>query len=52
MLVRLSGPRQIVAVIVAYTNRQTDVAEKSFVRVDVTAEFLVLVTSLSPFYAR
>jgi len=49
---RLSGTRQIVDVIFAYTNRQTDVTEKYFVRVDVTEEFPFLVTRLSPYYER
>lgn len=47
---RLSGVRKIVDVIFSYTNRQTDVTEKSFVRVDVTEEFPFLVSKLSPFY--
>lgn len=49
---RLSGVRKIVDVILSYTNRQTDVTEKYFVRVDVTEEFPFLVTRLSPFYER
>lgn len=49
---RLSGVRRIVDVIFAYTNRQTDVTEKYFVRVDVTEEFPFLVTKLSPYYDR
>ena len=48
----LSGVRKIVEVIFAYTNRQTDVAEKFFVRVDVTEEFPFLVTKMSPYYDR
>jgi PatG C-terminal len=47
---RLSGVRKIVEVIFSYTNRQTDVSDKYFVRVDVTEEFPFLVTRLSPFY--
>jgi hypothetical protein len=47
---RLSGVRKIVEVIFSYTNRQTDVTDKYFVRVDVTEEFPFLVTKLSPFY--
>jgi hypothetical protein len=35
----LSGTRKIVDVIFAYTNRNTDVTEKYFVRVDVTERF-------------
>jgi hypothetical protein len=40
----LSMTRNIVHVILAYTNRSTDVTEKYFVRVDVTEEFPFLVT--------
>jgi hypothetical protein len=49
---RLSGVRKIVDVIFSYTNRNTDVTEKYFVRVDVTGEFPFLVTKLSPYYER
>lgn len=49
---RLSGTRTIVDVIFSYRNRQTDVAEKYFVRVDVTEEFPFLVTKMSPYYDR
>jgi PatG Domain len=49
---RLSGVRKIVDVIFSYTNRQTDVTEKHFVRVDVTEEFPFLVTKMSPYYDR
>ena len=49
---RLSGVRSIVDVIFSYTNRQTNVTEKYFVRVDVTEEFPFLVTRLSPYYDR
>src|SRR6266568_6140678 len=48
----LSGVRNIVDVIFSYTNRNTDVTEKFFVRVDVTEEFPFLVTKLSPYYDR
>jgi PatG Domain len=48
----LSGTRKIVEVIFSYTNRATDVTEKSFVRVDVTEEFPFLQTKLSPYYDR
>jgi hypothetical protein len=48
----LSGTRNIVEVIFAYTNRNTDVTEKFFVRVDVTEEFPFLVTKMSPYYDR
>jgi len=46
----LSGTRNIVEVVFAFTNRNTDFTEKSFVRVDVTEEFPFLVTKLSPYY--
>jgi hypothetical protein len=48
----LSGTRNIVDVIFAYTNRNTDFTEQFFVRVDVTEEFPFLVTPLSPYYNR
>jgi PatG C-terminal len=46
----LSGTRKVVDVIFSYTNRNTDVIERYFVRVDVTDEFPFLVTKLSPYY--
>jgi hypothetical protein len=49
---RLSHTRKIVDVIFSYTNRNTDVTEKFFVRVDVEEEFPFLVTKMSPFYER
>jgi hypothetical protein len=48
----LSGTRKIVEAIFSFTNRQTDVTEKFFVRVDVTEEFPFLVTKMSPYYDR
>jgi len=48
----LSEVRKIVEVIFSFTNRQTDVTEKFFVRVDVTEMFPFLVTKLSPYYDR
>ncbi len=48
----LSGVRNVVKVIFSYTNRNTDVDDKCFVRVDVTDEFPFLVTKLSPYYDR
>jgi PatG Domain len=48
----LSGTRNILEAIFTYTNRSTDVADKWFVRVDATDEFLFLVTKLSPYYDR
>jgi len=49
---KLSGTRKVVDIIFSYTNRNTDVTEKFFVRVDVTEEFPFLVTKLSPYYHR
>jgi hypothetical protein len=49
---RLSGTRNVVAVIFTYTDRQTDVSEKYFVRVDVTEEFPFLVSKFAPFFER
>jgi hypothetical protein len=48
----LASTRRVVEVIFSFRNRQTDVVEKSFVRVDVTEEFPFLVTKLSPYYDR
>jgi hypothetical protein len=48
----LSGLRNIVEVILSFTNRATDVVEKQFMRMDVTEEFPFLVTKLSPYYDR
>ena len=48
----LSGTRKVLEVILTYTNRNTDVDEKYFCRVDVTEEFPFLVTKLSPYYDR
>jgi hypothetical protein len=49
---RLSGVRKVADVVFSFTNRQTDVAEKYFVRVDVTEEFPFLITKMSPYYDR
>lgn len=49
---RLSGVRKILNVIFSYTNRQTDIVDKWFVRVDATEEFPFLVTKLSPYFDR
>jgi len=46
----LSGTRKVLNVIFTYTNRNTDVDEQWFVRVDVSDEFPFLVTKLSPYY--
>ncbi len=48
----LSAVRKIVDVIFGFTNRNTDVTEKFFVRVDVTEEFPFLVRKISPYYDR
>jgi PatG Domain len=48
----LSGTRNIIEVIFAFTHRNTDFTEKFFVRIDVTEEFPFLVTRLSPYYDR
>lgn len=48
----LSGTRKIMEVIFSFTNRNTDVTEKYFVRIDVTEEFPFLVTKMSPYYDR
>jgi hypothetical protein len=49
---RLTGTRKVVQVIFAYTDRQTGVTERHFVRVDVSDEFPFLVTPLSAYYER
>lgn len=49
---RLSGTRKVVDVIFAYRNRNTDVLEKYFVRVDVTEEYPYLVTRLALYFDR
>lgn len=48
----LSSTRNIVDVIFAYTNRNTDFTEKFFVRCDVTEEFPFLVAKMSPYFDR
>jgi hypothetical protein len=48
----LSGTRKVLDGVFSYTNRNTDVIEKSFVRVDVTEEFPFLVTKLQPYFDR
>ena len=49
---RLSGIRKLVDVIFVYTNRNSDVVEKYYVRVDVTEKYPFLDKKLSPFYDR
>jgi hypothetical protein len=48
----LSGTRKVIEVIFTYTNRNTDVMEKFFVRLDLTDEFPFLVTKMSPYFDR
>jgi len=48
----LKGVRQVVEVIFSFTNRNTDVVDKFFTRVDVTEEFPFLVTKMSPYFDR
>jgi hypothetical protein len=48
----LSGTRKVVEVILSFTDRTTDVADKFFTRVDVTEQFPFLVTKLSPYFDR
>jgi hypothetical protein len=49
---RLAHTRKLVNVIFSYTNRNTDVVEKYYVRVDVTEKYPYLDKKLSPFYDR
>jgi PatG C-terminal len=49
-LAAISGTRRIVEVMFTFTNRTTDVAEKPFVRVDVTDQFPFLFNKLSPYF--
>lgn len=49
---RLSGIERIVDVIFTFTHRQTGVAEKDFVRVNVTGLFPYVVSPLQPFFDR
>jgi hypothetical protein len=51
-LSQLSSTRNIVEVIFCFRNRNTDVTEKYFVRVDVTEKFPFLVTKMSPYFDR
>lgn len=48
----LSSTRNVVDVIFSFTNRETDVIDKFFTRVDVTEEFPFLVTKMSPYFDR
>ena len=49
---RLTGTRNIVDVVISYTDRGTDVTEKEFARVDVTEEFPFLFSKLAPYFER
>jgi len=49
---RLSGARKVVSAIFSYVHRETDVAEKFFVRVDTTEVFPFMVTKMAPYYDR
>ena len=44
--------REIVAAILSFTNRRTDVVSKHAVRVDVSDRFPFIVSKLSPYYDR
>jgi hypothetical protein len=48
----LTGGRRIVEVIFSFTDRQSDVVQKYFARVDVTEEFPFMTTKLSPYFDR
>jgi hypothetical protein len=48
----LGGIRNVVDVIFAFTDRNTDVIEKQYVTVDVTERFPFLVRKLSPYFDR
>jgi hypothetical protein len=48
----LSGVRKVMDVIFSFRDRATDVIDKQMVRVDVTDQFLFLVSKLSPYYDR
>jgi hypothetical protein len=45
----LGGARKILDVVFSFTNRATDVAEKQFLRVDVTEKFPFLFSKISPY---
>ena len=48
----LSATRRIVDVVFAFTNRNTDVVSKQFVRVDVTGKYPFLVTKMAPYFSQ
>ncbi|MFJ3791409.1 hypothetical protein [Kitasatospora sp. NPDC090091] len=49
---RLATTRRVVNVIFSYRDRQTDVVDRYFVRVDVTEKYPFLVSKLAPYFAR
>jgi hypothetical protein len=49
---RLSGTRRLVDVVLTYANRNTDVTEKYYVRVDVSEKYPYLDKKLSPYFDR
>ncbi len=49
---RLTGARKIVQVVFSFVDRNTDVLEKYFARIDVTEKRPFLFTKLQPFYDR
>lgn len=49
---RLSGSEKLVDVILSYRNRNTDVVEKYYVRVNVSGKYLFLNKRLAPFFDR
>lgn len=49
---RLSDSRKIISVVFTFTNKETGIVEKYFVRVDVSEEYPFLVTKMSPYYDR
>jgi cyclic patellamide precursor peptide PatG len=48
----LGGGRKVVDVVFTFRHRETSVLDKLYARVDVTEEFVFLVTPLSPYYER
>jgi Subtilase family/PatG C-terminal len=49
---RLAGARRLVNVLLTYTNRNTDVTEKYYIRVDVSEKYPFLDKKLSTYYDR
>jgi hypothetical protein len=48
----LVGARKLMEVVLTFSHRETDIAEKCMVRVDVTEEFPFIVSKLTPWYDR